>query len=219
MCVSISSRFDLLAAVDDAIRIAADARVPVVIYQPESDEVAQLAAALARINEARGKGLDIHTTMTPDLGPAHGARAYWLRDSGASVGSQSAAVRTEGLLAGKIAQSRAYDAFPTVLARYVREEHVISLGAAIQRMTSAAAGQFRLDGRGVIRVGSFADVIVFDPAAVNGRSTSEPPLPSSTGMHHVIVNGVPVLDATGLTGSRPGQGLFGRARGALGRAS
>jgi N-acyl-D-amino-acid deacylase len=133
-----------------------------------------------------------------------------LRDSGASIGSDSAAIRTEGTLARGSPHPRAYGTFPRVLAKYVRDEKVITLGDAIRRMTSTAATQFQLDGRGHIREGFAADLVVFDPATIQDHATFERPHQYSTGIHHVVVNGVPVLDPRGLTGARPGRRLIRR---------
>jgi N-acyl-D-amino-acid deacylase len=133
-----------------------------------------------------------------------------LRDSGASIGSDSAAIRTEGILARGSPHPRAYGTFPRVLAKYVRDEKVITLGEAIRRMTSTAATQFQLDGRGHIREGFAADLVVFDPATIQDHATFERPHQYPTGIHHVVVNGVPVLDPRGLTGARPGRRLIPR---------
>lgn len=209
----------LPGAVEQAIRLASEADVPVVVYQPDLTEATDLAPLLSRIRDARERSLTVATTMTPAGDGVVAGLAYWLRDSGASVGSQSAAVRAGGLLAGKTAQPRAYDAFARVLARYVREEKVIGLGHAIRQMTSTAAAHFAIEGRGSLRVGMAADVVVFDAAAIRGQATAEQPDQYAHGVQHVIVNGVPVLNLNGLTGARPGRGVFGRARDASGPAS
>ncbi|HUE87754.1 MAG TPA: D-aminoacylase [Vicinamibacterales bacterium] len=133
-----------------------------------------------------------------------------LRESGATIGSDSAAIRTEGILARGSPHPRAYGTFPRVLAKYVRDEKVISLGDAIQRMTSTAAAHFRIEGRGRISEGFAADLVVFDPATIQDHATFEQPHQYATGIHHVVVNGVPVLDPRGLTGARPGQPIYPR---------
>ena len=66
--------------------------------------------------------------------------------------------------------------------------------------------------RGLIRVGQFADLVVFNPATISDTATYEKPHQYPTGIDHVVVNGVPVLDPKGLTGSRPGRPFYGPAR-------
>jgi N-acyl-D-amino-acid deacylase len=129
-----------------------------------------------------------------------------------SIGTDAAALRAEGALAQGQPHPRAYGTFPRVLGKYVREEKVMSLEEAIRRMTSVAASQFGIERRGIIREGYFADLVVFDPATVADRATFERPHQYPVGIHHVIVNGVPVLTPAGLTGARPGRPLYGRGR-------
>src|SRR5829696_8862183 len=84
---------------------------------------------------------------------------------------------------------RDYGTFPRVLARYVREEGVLSLGSAIRKMTSLPADRFGLTGRGRIAEGSFADLVVFDPATVNDEATYASPHRFPSGIVTVVVNG------------------------------
>jgi N-acyl-D-amino-acid deacylase len=107
---------------------------------------------------------------------------------------------------------RSYGAFPRVLARYVREQRVITLEEAIRRMTSLAADQIGQSERGRIREGAFADLTVFDPARIQDRATYTEPHHYSFGVVHVLVNGVPVIRDGSLTGERPGRALRGPAR-------
>lgn len=184
---------EMLLALDDVLATAAATGVSVLIFQPPSDDTAVLSEVVSRLVAARTRGLRVHTTFTPGDGTPSAASAYWLRDSGASVGSADEA-RSR-------VQADASTAFAHVFARYVLEERLLTPGQAIQRMTSTAAGALGLDGRGLLRVGSYADVVIFDPAR-----------PSSSWMRHVIVNGVRVVEASRLTGARPGQALVGRGR-------
>ena len=92
-----------------------------------------------------------------------------------------------------------------VLARYVRERKVISLEEAVRKMTSLPARQFRLAGRGEIRVGAAADLVIFDPARVGDVATFAAPHAYPVGIAHVIVNGVPAVRGGEALGTRSGQ--------------
>ncbi len=135
-----------------------------------------------------------------------------LRWGSVTIGTDSSALRSEGVLARGSPHPRAYGTFPRVLGKYVREDKVLELPEAIRRMTGAPAAQFGIRDRGFIRQGLFADIVVFDPATIGDTATYEKPHQYPTGIHHVIVNGVPVLDPQGLTGARPGRVLYGPGR-------
>ncbi len=102
---------------------------------------------------------------------------------------------------------RGYGNNARVLARYVRELNVLRLEDAIRKMTSLPATTFRLEGRGLLREGNWADLVVFDPAKVRDVSTFNDPHHYSEGFRHVLVNGVPVIRDDQLTGARPGKVL------------
>jgi len=104
---------------------------------------------------------------------------------------------------------RAFGTFPRVLGRYVRDEPVLSLEEAVRRMTSATARRLSLVDRGVLAVGSFADVAIFDPATIVDRATYERPAQLPAGVRHVWVNGVQVLEDGRHTGAKPGRALRG----------
>ncbi|MBN9502426.1 MAG: hypothetical protein BGO01_12720 [Armatimonadetes bacterium 55-13] len=102
---------------------------------------------------------------------------------------------------------RSYGNNARVLARYVREQGVLKLEDAVRKMTSLPANTFRLRDRGQIRVGDWADVVVFDPARVKDTSTYEDPHHYAVGFKHVVVNGVPVIENEKLTADHPGKAL------------
>ena len=102
---------------------------------------------------------------------------------------------------------RAYATFSRVLAKYVREEKLLTLEEAVRKMTSLAASRARLADRGVLREGMRADIVVFDPRRVKDRSTYEDPHHFSEGVAHVIVNGKLVLRDGKMTGALPGRVL------------
>ncbi len=127
------------------------------------------------------------------------------------VCSDGSALATEGPLASGTPHPRSFGTFPRVLGHYVRERKIMSLEVAIHKMTAMPARRLRLPGRGLVRVGAFADLVAFDPATVADRATFAHPHQYPTGIHHVLVNGQIVLhdgDSTGrLSGRvlRPGR--------------
>ena len=94
-----------------------------------------------------------------------------------------------------------------MLAKYVREEKLLTLEEAVRKMTSLAASRAGFKNRGVLRAGMKADVIVFSPEKVRDVSTYEDPHHFSEGVSHVIVNGRPVLRDGAMTGALPGRVL------------
>lgn len=104
---------------------------------------------------------------------------------------------------------RAYGTFARILGKYVRDERVIPLEDAIRKMTSAVTTRLSIPDRGVLREGMYADIVVFDPASVADRATFEQPHQLSTGVRHVVVNGVAVVKNGAHTGAKPGRALRG----------
>jgi N-acyl-D-amino-acid deacylase len=135
-----------------------------------------------------------------------------LRADFVTIGTDSAAIRTDGPLAQGQPHPRAYGTFPRVLGKYVREDAVLTLEDAVRRMTSLAATQFQLRERGEVKPGLFADLVVLDPATVGDTATYERPHSYPTGIRHVIVNGVPVVGPSGVLGASPGRPILGPGR-------
>jgi N-acyl-D-amino-acid deacylase len=104
---------------------------------------------------------------------------------------------------------RGYGTNARVLSKYVREEKVISLEEAIRRMTSLPAQKFQLHGRGLLREGYAADIVLFNEKEVKDLSTFDKPHAYSTGFYYVIVNGVLTVDNQHHTGMRAGMALYG----------
>jgi N-acyl-D-amino-acid deacylase len=104
---------------------------------------------------------------------------------------------------------RAYGNFARLLGKYVREEQVITLQEAIRRLTSFPAANLGISDRGALQEGYFADLAIFDPAAVQDHATFAAPHQYATGVRHVIVNGVPVLLDGEHTGAKPGRFVKG----------
>jgi len=126
-----------------------------------------------------------------------------------AIDNDSEGTSPEGLLGEAHPHPRAYGTFPRVLAKYVREEKVLTLEDAIRKFSALPAQRMRLTDRGVLKAGMWADVVIFDPATVKDRATFDNPNQLSEGMDYVLVNGVPVIDQGKMTGALPGKVLRG----------
>src|SRR5699024_10500254 len=104
---------------------------------------------------------------------------------------------------------RAYGNFARLLGRYVREEGLMPLEEAIHRLTGLPASNWKLLDRGCLRPGCYADVVVFDPAAIADHATFANPKRYATGVEHVLVNGVAVVERGRHTGAKPGRFVRG----------
>jgi N-acyl-D-amino-acid deacylase len=135
--------------------------------------------------------------------------ALALRQPWVSINNDSQGTSPEGLLGQEHPHPRAYGTFPRILRKYVREERLLTLEDAIRKFTSLPAQRMRLGDRGVLKVGMWADVVVFDPAKVRDRATFAKPNQLSEGMQWVLVNGVPVIADGRATGALPGRVLRG----------
>ena len=102
---------------------------------------------------------------------------------------------------------RGYGNNARVLARYVRELHLLRLEDAVRKMTSLPATAFRIADRGYVRPGCWADLVIFDPAKVQERSSFGDPHHYATGFSYVLVNGEIVVKDDAHTGARPGMAL------------
>jgi N-acyl-D-amino-acid deacylase len=102
---------------------------------------------------------------------------------------------------------RSYGTFVRVLGHFVREKKLLSLEAAVRKMTSLPAGILGLKDRGSVKAGLMADLAVFDPATVKDTATFTDPHRYAEGVPYVIVNGQIAVDEAGLTGNRAGRVL------------
>ena len=123
--------------------------------------------------------------------------------------SDAQSVATEGVFLKRSPHPRTYGTFARLLGRYVRDEKLIPLEEAIRRLTSLPAANLRVQGRGRLAPGYFADVVVFDPATIQDQATFGQPHRYATGVQHVLVNGVPVLRDGEHTDARPGRVVRG----------
>ena len=126
-----------------------------------------------------------------------------------SIDNDSQGTSPDGLLGKEHPHPRAYGTFPRILRKYVREQPRLTLEDAIRKFSSLPAQRMRLGERGVLKVGMWADVVVFDPDSVRDRATFASPNQLSAGMRWVLVNGIPVIADGKATGALPGQVIRG----------
>jgi len=123
--------------------------------------------------------------------------------------SDAASLAPEGAFLKSNVHPRAYGSFARLLGKYVRQEKLITLADAIRRLTSLPADNLKLDRRGKLEKGYYADIVVFDPETITDHATFEKPHQYATGMLHVFVNGTQVLKDGEHTGAKPGRVVRG----------
>ncbi|HKV60419.1 MAG TPA: D-aminoacylase [Candidatus Acidoferrum sp.] len=154
------------------------------------------------IEDQAATGVAVYGMSEPDIVLA-------LQQPWVSIDNDSSGASPEGILGREHAHPRAYGTFPRILRKYVREEHKLTLEDAIRKFSALPAQRMRFTDRGVLKAGMWADIVVFDPATIHDLATFEKPNQLSDGMIYVLVNGVPVIDQTKMTGALPGKVLRG----------
>jgi N-acyl-D-amino-acid deacylase len=149
-----------------------------------------LATAARRLQPAGA----VYHCMAPDDVDA------FLRHPGTAIGS-------DGLPGDRHPHPRLWGTFARVLGHYARERRLLPLADAVRRMTGLPADRFRLAGRGYVREGAWADLVLFDPARVRDTATYEDPCRRSEGIMAVFVNGVLTWHDGAATGRRAGRFL------------
>jgi N-acyl-D-amino-acid deacylase len=135
--------------------------------------------------------------------------ALALQQPWVSVDNDSSGTSPDGILGQEHPHPRAYGTFPRILRKYVREEHKLTLEDAVRKFSALPAQRMRFTDRGVLKAGLCADIVIFDPATIHDLATFENPNQLSQGMEYVLVNGVPVIDQSKMTGALPGKVLRG----------
>ncbi|HEX9859973.1 MAG TPA: D-aminoacylase, partial [Nitrospirota bacterium] len=151
--------------------------------------------------EERCRPQAIYFTMSED-----NLRVF-LKQPWMMVGSDSTARGTSGVTRQGKPHPRGFGSFPRVLGKYVREEGILTLPEAIRKMSAMPAERLGLTGRGYIKEGHYADMVVFDPKTVNDTATFEEPYNFPTGILHVVVNGELAVENSKQTAARAGRVL------------
>ncbi|MHA2168704.1 MAG: N-acyl-D-amino-acid deacylase family protein [Candidatus Kariarchaeaceae archaeon] len=126
-----------------------------------------------------------------------------------SFGSDAPSMAPEGVFLKSSAHPRAYGNFARVIGKYVREEGIITLEEAIRKLATLPAKNLKIMKRGMLKNGFFADIVIFDPEKIQDHATFDDPHQLATGMTHVFVNGIQVLNNGEHTGATPGKFIRG----------
>ena len=126
-----------------------------------------------------------------------------------SFGSDASSQAPEGVFLNSSAHPRTYGNFSRLLGKYVRDEQIISIEEAVRKLTSLPASNLKINKRGSLSKGYFADLAIFNPETIQDHATFSEPHQLSTGMIHVFVNGEQVLKNGKHTGATPGRVVRG----------
>jgi N-acyl-D-amino-acid deacylase len=126
-----------------------------------------------------------------------------------SFGSDEGSYTNEGVFLRSNAHPRAYGTFTRVLGKYSRDEKLITLQEAIRKLSKLPATHLKIQKRGELKNGYYADIVIFDPAKVKDNATFDKPHQYAEGMIHVFVNGIQVLKDDEHTGATPGRFVKG----------
>ena len=126
-----------------------------------------------------------------------------------SFGSDEGSYTNEGVFLKSNAHPRAYGNFARVIGHYSRDEKVLTLQAAIKKLANLPAKHLKIQNRGELKTGYFADILVFDPARVKDNATYEKPHQYADGMIDVFVNGIAVFKDGAPTGAAAGKFVKG----------
>jgi len=126
-----------------------------------------------------------------------------------SFGSDEGSYRPEGVFLKSNPHPRAYGNFARVIGQYTRDEKLLSLQKGIYKLSKLPATNLKLRNRGELKVGYYADIVVFDPKTVKDNATFDKPHQYATGIEDVFVNGTRVLKNGQHTNAKPGRFVKG----------
>lgn len=158
--------------------------------EPATENGAELIIEIVKNGDAQGIFFQMDETDVKEL----------LKLSYLMIGSDGA-MQTFGK---GFPHPRSYGTYPRILGRYVRGENIITLEDAIRKMTSLPANTFRIQKRGVLKEGFFADIVIFSPEKIIDKATFQNPHQYPEGIEYVIVNGEIVVEKNKHTGKLPG---------------
>ncbi|MGB0035160.1 MAG: D-aminoacylase [Candidatus Acidiferrales bacterium] len=134
---------------------------------------------------------------------------YGLKQPWTSICLDASELSLDGPLFEPHTHPRAFGSMPRFLGHYVRDQRLLPLEEAIRKITSMPAEREHLTGRGLLQIGFYADVTIFDPSKIMDRATYANPAQLSKGVDYVIVNGQLEFDHGTLTGAKAGRALRG----------
>lgn len=120
------------------------------------------------------------------------------------ISSNGSGYNIEHKSTGELVHPRDFGTFPRVLSHYVKRKRMISWEEAISKMTSKPAEKFGIRKRGSIKIGNYADIVVFDPDTISDMATINKPYQYSVGIEHVLINGKLTLEDGVYNGARAG---------------
>lgn len=121
------------------------------------------------------------------------------------IGTDSSARCLDGITKKGKPHPRGFGSFPRFLGRYVRDNSLMSMNKAIEKITKLPAETFGIFNRGVIKEGAYADIVIFDYNRLTDKATFDNPFLKPDGIYYLIINGSPVIWEGELTGIRPGR--------------
>ncbi|GAB3310710.1 N-acyl-D-amino-acid deacylase family protein [Luteimonas notoginsengisoli] len=202
------------------IRLLAGSDDRVLLLGFKNDKLKPLAGkTLAEVARLRGKSaeetvLDLISEDQSLVGAAYflmsednvelGLEQPWV-----SLGSDAESSAPQGVFLKSSTHPRAYGNFARFLGHYVRDRRLMTLAEGVHRLTGLPAQNWKLQGRGCLAVGCYADIVVFDPEAIADHASYEQPMQYATGVRDVFVNGVQVLRDGEHTGAMPGRVVRG----------
>jgi N-acyl-D-amino-acid deacylase len=185
---------------NDAMQPYTGKRVNEIAKEWHEDAIDTICDFLIKDNAATG--VAVFGMAQPDV-------ELILQQPWVAIDNDAQGTSPEGLLGLDHPHPRAYGTFPRILSKYVKAEGKLSLPDAIRKFSALPAQREHLVDRGVLKLGMWADVNVFDPDTIHDVATYDDPNKLSVGMQYVLVNGVSVIDGGKMTGALPGQVLLG----------